>query len=60
MEAKVKEAYLSPLMQVTEFSPERIICESLNTMVWPFSLPSSVSSPSEEFSVTDYGAANNI
>lgn len=59
MVSKVKEVYLSPGMQAVEFSSECIICESLNVMIWPLSLPSSIGT-TEEFGRTDYGEANII
>lgn len=59
MESKVKETYKAPAMHVVAFSPECIICESLNVMIWPLSLPSSIGT-TEEFGRTDYGEANII
>ncbi|MBR5404535.1 MAG: hypothetical protein IK113_10000 [Bacteroidales bacterium] len=60
MKSKVKETYKAPAMHVVAFSPECIVCNSVNALIWQLTLPSSVSSPSEEFGRTDYGEANII
>lgn len=59
MEAKRKIRYTAPVMTAVEVKAQSIICESKELMIWSISAPSYIS-PTEEWSRSDYGSANEI